>query len=598
MAKMWLNDILIFLQDRQAVDICQIPEHVPRPGGCRDKLIKVLQRDETFQLFGLVANGAVTVLVGLGPEWAPPGAVPVHDHRPGRIPFIADLFAGLLDSLTEDELIACENETHLKGLFNAWKAQSRDLLAAFAAVRNELQTRGVLTKFRKKIIIAPPSRPQWAAARRLVHSGIAHDPILGDQGGVFISEYVFHEKPNGEKVIIRNGQQITAGGSIQNDNEWPVQLRVLRPHHKQYKFRFYRVTGTNNVLRRLKLPLKIGPYDTVCIAAQFTAQTNIATVNTMLEFLCVSEETEFIVGRRVTIHVGDPAVQTLLAPIAPFKRKPRRRAGLREVPTEIVEGVKPPGADDANAQYKGPRMYHVPKQWGEIVKVGEATDILAAERADLSAVTLRTLYHKLLWTEEIQMDKDILNYSMDNVTLGQSGSFLTLEVAGLAEKRPSVLKGDSVLVHRPQHVALAAGVLMKYKGYAHEIQRDTVLLKFSPEFHRSYAVGEKVNVEFTYNRMTLRLCHQAVDALTPQLTSHLLPSQAPEGYPLALQPVAVHPVNPTLNEQQMLAVKRVVQRSNAHRNCPYIIYGPPGTGAFIYAAHSVCRKLCTVRNEY
>jgi hypothetical protein len=579
MARRWLNDILIFLQgvpNRQAVNISQIPAVVPRPRGCPDQLITVLLRDDTFKLFAVAANGAVTVLVGLGPEWAPPGAVPIHDHRPGRIPFVADLFAGHLNTLAENQLIACEEETHLKGLFDRWKAQFHELRGAFAAVRDELRTRRVLSYFRNKIIIAPSSRPQRAVARRLALSVNAHDPILGDQGGVFISEFVFDQNAHGERVTIRNGQQITAGGSIQNENGWPVELRTLQPHHTHWKFRFYQDTG--NIRRRLRLPVIVRPHETVSIAAQFTAQTSIATVNTLFKFLCVSNGAEFVMGRRVTIHVGDPAVQTLLAPIAPFKRKPRQRAGLREVPTQIVEGVKPPGADDANTQYKGPQMYHVPKDWNETVKVGEAGDILAAERANLSAATLRALYHKLLWTEELQMDKDILNYSIDNARLGQNRSFLTLEVAGLAEKRPSVLKGDSVLVHRPQHVALAAGVLKKYKGYVHEVQRDTVLLKFSPEFHHSYVSGEKVNVEFTYNRMTLRLCHQAVDALTPQLTSHLLPSQAPEGYPLALQPVAVHPVNRTLNEQQLLAVKRIVQRSNVNRNCPYIIYGPPGTG--------------------
>lgn len=523
----------------------------------------------------------------------------VHDHRPGRISFIADVFAGYLNSLAEEALIGCEQEIQFREVYEQWRATFTQR-GAYEAVRDELRNRRIVSTYRGKIIISPPSQPQRAAARVRELSLRANDPILDNQGGIIVSEFVFHQNLQGERIVIQNGYRITAEGYIHNESVDVVDLRQLRPHHTHWKFRFYVVTGpAANQRRRLRFPLVIHPDDRVRIAAQFTAQTNVATVNTLFKFtlaVAVPGSDAFVIGRKVTVHVGDEALQTQMAPTAPYQPRPRRRATRPDAPTQVVEGERPAGMDDNNPQYKGPLQYQVPREWAETCRLGEAGAILAEARANLSAATLRTLYHNLLWTEELQMDKDILGYSKDNVVLHRDRAFLVLEVPGLAEKRPSVLKGDSVLVHRANQADQE--VLTKYKGYVHEVQRDQVRLKFYRSFHQRYVDGEKVNVEFTYNRMTLRISHQAVDKLTPELTAHILPSPEPEGYPLALQGLAIHPVNRTLNDEQLLAVKRIVQKSNTQRNCPYIIYGPPGTGEcacilLVVLAH--CKPLCLVR---
>ena len=51
----------------------------------------------------------------------------------------------------------------------------------------------------------------------------------------------------------------------------------------------------------------------------------------------------------------------------------------------------------------------------------------------------------LMHCEEHQMELDIRNYDMEKVTMTASGAkMLKLEVPGLAENRPSVLKGDKI----------------------------------------------------------------------------------------------------------------------------------------------------------
>lgn len=55
----------------------------------------------------------------------------------------------------------------------------------------------------------------------------------------------------------------------------------------------------------------------------------------------------------------------------------------------------------------------------------------------------RHALRRLLWLEEWQMQRDIRNFDIDNASLTPCGQgFMTLSVPGLAEKRPSVLRGD------------------------------------------------------------------------------------------------------------------------------------------------------------
>ena len=54
------------------------------------------------------------------------------------------------------------------------------------------------------------------------------------------------------------------------------------------------------------------------------------------------------------------------------------------------------------------------------------------------------MLQNLLWVEEIQMEVDIRQYDMERVTMApfkENKRLMLLEVPGLAEKRPSVLKG-------------------------------------------------------------------------------------------------------------------------------------------------------------
>jgi helicase MOV-10 len=67
-----------------------------------------------------------------------------------------------------------------------------------------------------------------------------------------------------------------------------------------------------------------------------------------------------------------------------------------------------------------------------------------------------------------------------------SGKSLRLKVPGLAEKRPSLMYGDSVFVTLPNEK-------VTWEGCVHTIERETVLLQFDRRFHSNY-IGQRCRI--------------------------------------------------------------------------------------------------------
>jgi len=192
---------------------------------------------------------------------------------------------------------------------------------------------------------------------------------------------------------------------------------------------------------------------------------------------------------------------------------------------------------------------------------------------------------RLLWTEEIQLHADLSSFDLveeKSATLSQIGNEFTLEVKGLAEKRPSVLRGDTVWTRLP-------GIQKRWQGRAIEIHREEVVLRFHPLFTRSYIKGMRVEVQFVLSRRPLRIFHQGLTLANRLQHSVLFPE--PEhlcGEPALSDRVSsaertrvsreARIVNPDVatNDEQTAAVRAVLLGEK--RQVPYIIFGPPGTG--------------------
>uniref|UniRef100_A0A673BL11 RNA helicase n=1 Tax=Sphaeramia orbicularis TaxID=375764 RepID=A0A673BL11_9TELE len=89
----------------------------------------------------------------------------------------------------------------------------------------------------------------------------------------------------------------------------------------------------------------------------------------------------------------------------------------------------------------------------------------------------------LLYLEELQMEVDIRRYNIPNseredatmVRDPVNKKLLILEVPGVSENRPSVLRGDELLVYPVGQTGT------KYRGYVHSVQLDSVKLGFSSQ---------------------------------------------------------------------------------------------------------------------
>uniref|UniRef100_A0A8C4I7I6 RNA helicase n=1 Tax=Dicentrarchus labrax TaxID=13489 RepID=A0A8C4I7I6_DICLA len=196
-----------------------------------------------------------------------------------------------------------------------------------------------------------------------------------------------------------------------------------------------------------------------------------------------------------------------------------------------------------------------------------------------SALKMKTYsqqFHLLLHLEEIQMEVDIRKYDLHDQTMTQdqrNKKLLTLRVPGVAENRPSVLRGDCLRVSKSEDKVQPITV---YTGYVHRVELDSVKLGFSKRLLQMFISNMKFNVEFTINRYPLKMKHRAVDlAAKHQLEEVLFPSGA----------AAANLVMPKFrsglenNPQQQAAVQRIIAGSS--KPAPHLVFGPPGTGKTI-----------------
>lgn len=85
----------------------------------------------------------------------------------------------------------------------------------------------------------------------------------------------------------------------------------------------------------------------------------------------------------------------------------------------------------------------------------------------------------LLHVEELQMEEDIQRYNMETAKLKpiSKTEYLALSVPGLAEKRPSLIRGDRLFVRKLKPDGTQEK--KEYEGIVHDVERDEVHLKFN-----------------------------------------------------------------------------------------------------------------------
>uniref|UniRef100_A0A3P8YH01 RNA helicase n=1 Tax=Esox lucius TaxID=8010 RepID=A0A3P8YH01_ESOLU len=206
----------------------------------------------------------------------------------------------------------------------------------------------------------------------------------------------------------------------------------------------------------------------------------------------------------------------------------------------------------------------------------------------------KELLQLLLYLEAIQMEVDIKKYNMTKSPMFRDKakkSLLVLEVPGVSENRPSVLRGDSLLVTKWGE-GKEGKVLVKYRGYVHRVELERVKLGFNPKLLSSFIDGQKFDVEFTVNRLTTRLQQRAAElAFQHNLGNTLFPS-GDEWYPVGFSlPLRLYDKALEQNPEQYSAVQNIVAGSS--RPAPYLVFGPPGTGKTVTLVEAIKQVLKT-----
>uniref|UniRef100_A0A4W6DP67 RNA helicase n=1 Tax=Lates calcarifer TaxID=8187 RepID=A0A4W6DP67_LATCA len=210
-----------------------------------------------------------------------------------------------------------------------------------------------------------------------------------------------------------------------------------------------------------------------------------------------------------------------LAPVAPYK--PRSLpAWTPEVNCKIVDGQPP----------EGYRLLYSIVYTYIVINCFFCFGLFrrALLESPLSWENYTEKMQLLLYLEELQMEVDIKKYNIPNndkeyatmVRDPVNKKLLVLEVPGVSENRPSVLRGDKLLVCPIGEKGV------KYCGYVHSVQLDSVKLGFSSKLFDSKLEG---------------------------------------------------------NKEQSQAVQHIVAGSS--KPAPYLVFGPPGTGKTVTLVEAI-----------
>jgi hypothetical protein len=323
---------------------------------------------------------------------------------------------------------------------------------------------------------------------------------------------------------------------------------------------------------------------------------------------------EFFIVRPITISCGHAALNRVLQPTAPYQRKPRRfyNRGQKSKQQQLEEEppIYPPQLTTTTTNNNQPRganpfatlnQYSIPTETVELIQEHQYETVLKGigwspgttpttegddeeeKEGDDDSVMLDgygDYWQHLLWASEYQNWMDIQLFDMENAELTESGKYYVLKVGpGLAEGRPSVLRGDLVNVTFQNQL---------FKGRVHSVKLAEVVLEFDPRFKKKFDQSvDRVQVQFSFSRMTFRTSHRACHDLAETqmgasmlmpLPRHLEEFQRQEA-DVDVSFTALSPwANRSLNPEQQSAILRIVQASL--RPLPYIIFGPPGTGTY------------------
>ncbi|XP_074833526.1 helicase MOV-10 isoform X1 [Carettochelys insculpta] len=418
---------------------------------------------------------------------------------------------------------------------------------------------------------ADPSPRRGHAKRRAEFIG-------GKHGVEIFSE---HDQGNGRiRVPVTPGEPATASLRVQNNGQGTVTLLSYRALRKQREITFHDASKVTS-----QQPLMLQPGASYMVEARCLTQCyGYFPVTLRFEFT-KEQDGPFSIGRFVAAVASSRLAQEL-GPSAPYRPY---QAKLKKPVMHTVEDGFPPDSTrhPELEQLISLGAYKYPANLKDMVS-SERRSLRLSLAAELQFENYRQKFQLLLHLEELQMEVDIRRYDMEDAKMvkdPKNKKLLVLEVPGVAENRPSVLRGDHLFV--TQSDQRSQPQLVRYKGYVHALELEKVKLGFSSKLVDAFVDKLKFDVTFTFNRLPLRVQHRAVELAEKQcLRDVLFPSFScgksllPEGSRLRLFDRSLE-----TNQEQYRAVWQIV--TGLSRPAPYLIFGPPGTGKTVTVVEAI-----------
>uniref|UniRef100_A0A1D1YSN7 RNA helicase n=1 Tax=Anthurium amnicola TaxID=1678845 RepID=A0A1D1YSN7_9ARAE len=431
--------------------------------------------------------------------------------------------------------------------------------------------------------------------------------VIGDEGGVSFEDFEFdksslhdfnpldegpivvsipfpfsHGKPQSALVGEMSADSIT----IKNTTEEPVELWSVRifssnpkdcylislmrpPQDNSDEAAIRAFVGSNELEDRVLQP---GETLTVWLSCK---PEEIGMHTAVIHFVVGDEKIE-----RVAFLLVDDKISLALASSKPYVRAPRRKKFDLD---QYVPASRPARTVKQAFKYILPQ-FAIPMDIRELIERRQVPDVIME---GLSNKNYATYFSTLLIMEEIHLEEEMRAYDMECASMRRKGNYLlALEVPGLAERRPSLVYGDSIFA-KPASDGPANGS-RPYQGFIYRVEADEILLKFAEEFHQRHHDGNLYNISFGYNRINMRRLYQAVWAAEQLGTELLFPSVLSNRRVIRTRNPVV-PLNKNLNPEQLRSVEKILGCRGAP---PFVIHGPPGTGktiTLVEAISQVCR---------
>ncbi|XP_068193715.1 putative helicase mov-10-B.2 isoform X2 [Antennarius striatus] len=413
------------------------------------------------------------------------------------------------------------------------------------------------------------------------------DRFIADKNGVCISSD--HQFENGKLCLSVDACEYVVNLILENTGTKPVYFTYYTPLHWLKYFTLmdeFKVTKTNPLLLQpgssysiqVKFCFTLVGFYPATLAFEFKPDLKDSTSFHIVRFL----EAKFIT-----------ALGRELAPVVPYQ--PRSLpAWTPEETYTIIDGQRPEGLSVMKLQNVVElKQYRMPAYMTHFIKSlkqpASFTDKRTLLESSLTWESYSEKFQLMIYLEEQQMEVDIKKYNIPNndreeaiMTRDQVNKrLLILEVPGVSENRPSVLRGDALLAYP------VGEKKTKYRGYVHSVQLDKLKLGFDSQLLNLFLDKMKFNVEFTVNRLTLRIQHRAAElAVVHDLKQVLFPAAPPvPSQQTTLPQLRLFDSKLETNVEQYQAVQHIVAGSS--KPAPYLVFGPPGTGKTVTLVEAI-----------